>query len=237
MTSIDLEIFTDDPTEQAALFAYWLLADDGETWLQTVAEIRAQLGLTQQQMTRVIREGAEARLPEISCPTCGEPAVATSRTNCVELRRLGNVLCAPCKAAAQAERAQQEAERTAARYRALAQTFQISAAADRARANGWEIKSFGRPWNLPMTAMDEVFFSKVLWQPDMMQTVAREATPPPHAWAAAPIAATDADVDPWSVPDRPYERPEDPSDEEINDCVECGTRIYRDTLCEPCKLL
>ncbi|MGW4851241.1 hypothetical protein ACWEPZ_08370 [Streptomyces sp. NPDC004288] len=399
MTRIDLELFTNDPTEQAALYAYWLLADDGESWEQTVAVIRDQLGLTQQQMTRVVREGAEAHLPEIACPTCGETAVATSRSNFAELRRMGNVVCASCEAIAQAAKAAQEAARTAARYRALADTFpihhvntpdpqhmslftaialhallsdpavedeglttptkiwpkerpwaparvrvgferrllhadpgvmrahpdshhaafvweddaptgsfylgdvsyyllgtpsdlsarsvpvlrelnrifregpwpaswhnqwrdlwdelalahasayldmklgehhlemkqgegtltaladalatfslgqvfnliyratkdsaayyqrggvnkrqaanstvgRISAAADRARANDWTIKSFGRPWNLPQTAMDEIFFSKVMWQPDMMQVPSREATPPPHAWAA-----------------------------------------------------
>ncbi|MGW5003088.1 hypothetical protein ACWEP8_36155 [Streptomyces hydrogenans] len=451
MTSIDLEMFTDDPTEQAALYAYWLLADDGETWEQTVAEIRGQLGLTQQQMTRVIREGAGARLPEIVCPTCGEAAVASSRTNLAELRRLGNVLCASCKAVAQEEKARQEAARTAARYRALAETFpihhvdtpdpqqmtlftavalhalfgdpavedeglttptkiwpkdrpwaparvrvdferrllhadplvmmahpdshhaafvweedtptgsfylgdvsyyllgapsdlpersapvlrelnrifregpwpaswhnqwrdlwdelalahasayldmklgehnlemkqgegtltaladalatftlgqvfnfiyratkdsaayyqrggvnkrqaanstvgRISASADRARANGWEIKSFARPWTLPMSAVDEVFFNKVMWQPDMMQTVSRDATPPLHAWAST-SASQEADVDPWSTPERPDDRPGDPSDDEINDCIECGRQIYRDTVCEPCKLL
>ncbi|MFD3333166.1 hypothetical protein ACFWV1_11040 [Streptomyces sp. NPDC058700] len=451
MTAIDLEIFSDDPKEGAALFAYWLLADDGETWVQTVAEIREQLGLTQQQMTRLVREGAEARLPEITCPGCGEAAIATSRTNVAELRRLGNVLCASCKAIAQAEQAQKAAERMAARQRALVEAFpvhrvsppdpqdmslftavalhalfsdpavedegmttpttiwpkerpwaparlridyerrllhaappvmrahhgshpdafdweddtptgsiylgdisyyllgaqsdlparsacvlselnrifregpwptawhsqwkdlwdelavaqasayldmklnehnldmkqgdgtltalsdalatfslgqvfnfiyratkdsaayyqrggvnkrqaanstvgRISAAADRARANGWEIKSFAVPWNLPMTAIGEVFFTKVMWQPDMMQMISREATPPLHAWAA-PAASQEAGADPWSTPDRPDDRPDHPSDDEINDCVECGRQMDRDTLCEPCKQL
>ncbi|MFE5828993.1 hypothetical protein ACFQ8W_01770 [Streptomyces sp. NPDC056508] len=453
MTSINLEIFTDDPTEQAALRAYWLLAEDSETWEQTVAEIRDQLGLTQQQMTRVIREGAEVCLPEVVCPTCGKAAVATNRTNFAELRRLGNVLCASCKAIAQEEKAQQEAARTAARYQALAETFpihhvntpdpqemtlftavalhalfsdpavedeglttpakiwpkdrpwaparlrvdferrllradplvmmahpdshhaafvweedtptgsfylgdvsyyllgapsdlparsvpvlrelnrifregpwptawhdqwialwdelalahasayldmklgehhldmkqgdgtltaladalatfslgqvfnfiyraakdsaayyqrggvnkrqaanstvgRISAAADRARANGWEIKSFGRPWNLPMSAIDEVFFSKVMWQADMMQTVSREANPPLHAWgppeaAPTPVASWPADERP---DDRPDERP-DYSDDDITDCAECGRQIYGSGLCKVCQEL
>ncbi|MFE2366570.1 hypothetical protein, partial [Streptomyces virginiae] len=45
----------------------------------------------------------------------------------------------------------------------------ISASADRARANGWDVKSFGMPWNLPFSAIAETFFSKVMWQADMMQ--------------------------------------------------------------------
>lgn len=58
----------------------------------------------------------------------------------------------------------------------------ISAAADRARASGWEVKSFGRPWNLPLSAISEVFFSKVMWQADMMQVAVNAAHPPLHAW-------------------------------------------------------
>ncbi|MFD9419299.1 hypothetical protein ACFWC9_31995 [Streptomyces goshikiensis] len=57
----------------------------------------------------------------------------------------------------------------------------ISATADRARASGWEVKSFNRPWNLPCSAIGETFFGKVMWQPDMMQVVAHEAQLPPHA--------------------------------------------------------
>ncbi|MBP2579547.1 hypothetical protein J3A78_000025 [Streptomyces sp. PvR006] len=445
MTSIDLEITTDDPTEQAALFAYWMLAEDGESWVQTVAEIREQLGLTQQLMTRLVREGAEARLPEITCPGCGEPAIATSRTNVAELRRLGNALCASCKAIAQAEHAQQAAERVAARQRALVEVFpvhhfntpdpqdmslftavalhalfsdpavedegrttptkiwpkdrpwaptrlrvdyerrllhadpsvmrahhrshpdafeweddtptgsiylgdvsyyllgaqsdlparsvwvlrelnrifregpwptawhsqwkdlwdelavaqasayldmklnehnldmkqgegtlttlsdalatfslgqvfnfiyratkdsaayyqrggvnkrqaanstigRISAAADRARANGWDIKSFAMPWTLPMTAIGEVFFAKVMWQADMMHAIGREAHPPSHAWGTESA----------EVPEPRSERPDHPDyhpDDDINDCVECGRRMYGTGLCEPCQRL
>jgi hypothetical protein len=61
----------------------------------------------------------------------------------------------------------------------------ISAAADRARASGWEIKSFGMPWNLPFSAIAETFFSKVMWQADMMQVALRDAQPPAHVWSAA----------------------------------------------------
>lgn len=59
----------------------------------------------------------------------------------------------------------------------------ISAAADRARANGWEVKAFGRPWNLPLSAIGETFFSKVMWQADLMQVVGRDARLPLHVWA------------------------------------------------------
>ncbi|MGY5124301.1 hypothetical protein [Streptomyces nigrescens] len=58
----------------------------------------------------------------------------------------------------------------------------ISAAADQARANGWEVKAFGRPWNLPLSAIGEVFFSKVMWRADMMQVAVDAAHPPLHAW-------------------------------------------------------
>lgn len=58
----------------------------------------------------------------------------------------------------------------------------ISGSADRARAEGWEVKSFSRPWNLPLSAIGETFFSKVMWQADMMQVVAEGARPPIHAW-------------------------------------------------------
>ncbi|MFE1230596.1 hypothetical protein [Streptomyces sp. NPDC058745] len=444
MASIDLEIFSDDPTEVAALQAYWRLADDGETWTQTVAAIRSEFGLTQQQMTKLVREGADARLPDVACPDCREPAVASSRTNVAELRRLGNVRCASCKSAAQVEQARVAKERAAARRQVLAETFpvhrtdtvnpeeltlftavalhalfsdpavedaglttptniwpkerpwaparlryeferrllhseipvmrvhpdshadafvweettpkgtfylgaasyyllgpesalqsrpawplqalnrifregpwpeawlgqwralwdelvlaqasayldmklrehhlemkqgdgtmaalgdalamfslgqvfnfiyraakdsaayyqrggvnkaqaanstvgRISASADRARANGWEIKPFGMPWNLPMSAIGETFFSKVMWQADMMQVVGREAHPPAHAW----------DQQRTVVPEPRAERPERPDhpDDDINDCIECGRRMYGSGLCEPCQQL
>jgi hypothetical protein len=61
----------------------------------------------------------------------------------------------------------------------------ISTSADRARANGWDIKSFGMPWNLPFSAIAETFFSKVMWQADMLQVPLRDAQPPAHAAAAS----------------------------------------------------
>ncbi|MFJ5294455.1 hypothetical protein [Streptomyces sp. NPDC088348] len=94
----------------------------------------------------------------------------------------------------------------------------ISSAADRARANGWEIKSFGRPWNLPLSAMGEIFFSKVMWQPDMLQVAAKDAHPPAHAYAAAP------EVDAAEL-----------SADDINDCQQCGRQMYGEGLCSECK--
>ncbi|MEU8682085.1 hypothetical protein [Streptomyces sp. NPDC048611] len=75
----------------------------------------------------------------------------------------------------------------------------ISASADRARANRWEVKPFGRPWNLPLSAIGETFFSKVMWQPDMMQVPSRDAQVPLHAWPAVDAAEGTADEDPAEV--------------------------------------
>jgi ssDNA-binding Zn-finger/Zn-ribbon topoisomerase 1 len=434
VASIDLEIYTDDPTEVAALQAYWQLADDGESWAQTVTAIRAEHGLTQQEMTRLVRECAFAHLLDVKCPSCGDPSPLSSRANFAEIRRQGNVLCPACRAEAEAEKARLEKERAAARRAALIDTFpvhdteaiqayslslftavalhalfsdpavedaglttptsiwpkdrpwapgslhydyerrlmhgdrpvirshydshadafvwedgtptgsfylgqvsyyllgpqvelrdrpagvlhelnrifregpwpeawlgqwrdlwdelalaqasayldmklgehhlemkqgdgtraaladalatfslgqvfnfiyraakdsaayyqrggvnkrqaanstvgRISAAADRARANGWEIKSFGMPWNLPMSAIGETFFSKVMWQADMMHVAARDAHPPLHAASST---------------DTPTQRSE-PSDDDINDCTQCGRRFYGEGLCPECS--
>lgn len=398
MARIELEIYSNDPNEVAALDAYWRLAEDGESWAQTVTAIRSELGLKQQELTRIVQTRATASLPEITCPQCGGPHIVTSRTNLAEVLRQGNVVCDTCRAVAQAERERAEKERTSQRRVAVMETFplifdppidvqdltlfeavglhglfsdpavedagmttptdiwpkergwapsrlrydlerrllqakqrkmlvhpdshtdafqwedssptgvvflgkvsyyllgpeedlsarpprllnelnrtfregpwpeawlgqwrdlweelaladasayldmklgehhlemkqgdgtraalvdalatfslgqvfnfiyraakdspayyqrggvnkrqaanstvgRISAAVDRARASGWEVKSFGRPWNLPLSAIGETFFSKVMWQADMMQVVARDAQPPVHAWA------------------------------------------------------
>lgn len=397
--TIELEIYTEEPTAVAAIQAYWRLADDGESWAQTVAAIRSEHGLTQQEMTRLVKEESFAALLDVKCPNCGDPSLVTSRANFAEVRRLGNVLCKACRIAAQITReylAKKRAEEQRAslldafpvltgdplqvrelplftavalhslfsdpavgdaglttptsiwpkdrawapaslRYDferrllhsdppvmrshhdshadafvweegaptgsfylgqvsyyllgpepdlkarpadlllelnkifregpwpdawfgqwkdlwdelalahasayldmklgehhlemkqgdgtraaladalatfSLGQVFnfiyraardsaayyqrggvnkrqaanstvgRISAAADRARASGWEIKSFGMPWNLPLSAIGGTFFSKVMWQADMMQVAARDAHPPSHAWGA-----------------------------------------------------
>ncbi|MFE4263772.1 hypothetical protein [Streptomyces sp. NPDC056883] len=125
MTTIELEFFSENPDEIAALRAYWQLADDGEAWAQTVAEVRHQHGLSSVQMTRLVREGADARLPDVACPQCGDAAVATSRTNLTELARLTNILCASCTNLAQAEQARLATERADAQRNAIAQLFPV----------------------------------------------------------------------------------------------------------------
>jgi hypothetical protein len=408
VASIELELYTDDPREAAALRAYWTLAEDGEGWAQTVTAIRNELGFTQREMQVLVQEGATARLHDVCCPECGDPQEATSRSNYAELLRLGNVLCAVCRTAAEQARQEAAKERKERRRAAVKERFpvfvdgpievhdltlfqalavhalfsdpavedaglttptniwpkerrwapaslhyeyerrlllaephtlirahqdsdpdafvweddtptgsfylgqvsyyllgpeddlaaraprlladlnrvwregpwpdawlsqwrdlweelaiaqagayldmklrehhlemkqgdgtrtalkdalatfslgqvfnfiyraakdsaayyqrgginkkqaanstigRISAAADRARANGWEIKSFGIPWNLPFSAIAETFFSKVMWQADMMQVALRDAQPPTHAWAAEEAQEEDA---------------------------------------------
>ncbi|GAA4522591.1 hypothetical protein GCM10023191_102060 [Actinoallomurus oryzae] len=125
MTSIDLEIYSDDPNEVAALEAYWRLADDGESWAQTVTAIRSELGLKPQEMTRIVQTCATAYLPEITCPQCGDPHAVTSRTNFAEVVRQGNVLCSTCRAAAHEEQKRAEKERAARRRAAVAELFQV----------------------------------------------------------------------------------------------------------------
>lgn len=398
MASLELELYTDDPREAAALRAYWTLAEDGETWVQTVTAIRNEFGFSQREMQVLVQEGGTARLHDVRCPDCGDPQQATSRTNYAELLRRGNVLCVTCQILVDQARQEAAREREERRRQALKDAFplyadapieaedltlfqaialhalfsdpaveeaglttptdiwpkerrwapgslryeyerrllhakphtlirahrdsdpdafvwednaptgsfylgrisyyllgpeddlnaraprlladlnrvfregpwpadwlgqwrdlweelaiaqagayldmklrehhlemkqgdgtrtaladalahfslgqvfnfiyraakdsaayyqrggvnkkhaanssigRISASADRARANGWDIKSFGMPWNLPFSAIAETFFSKVMWQADMMQVALRDAQPPAHAW-------------------------------------------------------
>lgn len=395
---IELEVYTDDPAETAALQAYWRLSEDGESWMQTVAEIRDQYGLKPQDITKIVQTCGDAYLPDIMCTECGESQLAANRTKLAEMQRQGNVICGACRATAQRKRDQAQQERAAQRRAKVAERFpvvldgqltvtdlslfeavglhalfsdpaveeaglatptdgwpkerrwapdnrrwdfekrlihsseltkifphpdshpdafvwedgnltgsfyigkvsyylagpqdrlndrpppllnelnrtfregpwpgqwlgqwqhlwgeltlsyvsayldmklrehhlemkqgdgtqaalidalatfsvgqvfnfiyratkdsaayyqrggvnkrqaanstvgRISGAADRARANGWEIKAFGRPWNLPLSAIGETFFSKVMWQADMTQVSVRDALPPLHAW-------------------------------------------------------
>jgi ribosomal protein L32 len=394
---IDLAIYTEDPDQAAVLRAYWTLADDGETWEQTVVAIREKWNLKQQEMTQIVQSCGTAHLPEVTCPQCGDARWAGSRKHFGELIRQGNTLCNSCRAVAQVEREKAAKEAAAKRRTEILEAFpvycdgdlspgdlslfdavalhalfsdpavedagmttptsiwpkerrwapgsvrndferrlirsepgtirahpdshadafewkeealtgsfylghvsyyllgagdelsgrppqllnalnrvfregpwpeawlsqwrdlweelaladaqayldmklgehnlemkqgdgtrtaladalatfslgqvfnfiyratkdsaayyqrggvnkrqaanstvgRISAAADRARANGWEVKSFGRPWNLPLSAIGEVLFSKVMWQADMMQVAINAASPPLHAW-------------------------------------------------------
>lgn len=399
MASIDLELYTDDLNEVAALRAYWQLADDGETWAQTVTAVREAYGLKQREMQRLVQESATAFVPQVKCPQCNAPHTVNSRSQFNDVIRRGNVLCTFCALEAQHAREEEARNRAARRRAALCEAFpvrsgdtvevpqlslfeavalhallsdpaledaglttptnlwpaerrwappslrwdyerrilnrtpavlrvhpdshpdafvwedeapdgsyylgaasyyligpeedlpqrhvhllaelnrtfregpwpaawlnqwrdlweelslahasayldmklgehhlemkqgdgtktaladalatfslgqvfnfiyratkdsaayyqrggvnkrqaanstvgRISAAADRARVNGWEIKSFGMPWNLPFSAIAETFFSKVMWQADMMQVALRDAQPPAHVWAS-----------------------------------------------------
>ncbi|MFJ5294586.1 hypothetical protein [Streptomyces sp. NPDC088348] len=118
MARIELEFHTEDAGEITALQEYWTLADDGETWAQTVTALRASLGLKPQELTQIVQNCGVAYLPEIVCGGCKDPHVVTSRTNYAEVLRQGNIHCGMCRAAAQAKR-EQEARELAARKRAL----------------------------------------------------------------------------------------------------------------------
>ncbi|WP_385625493.1 hypothetical protein PXH67_43140 (plasmid) [Streptomyces sp. P8-A8] len=447
MSHIGLEIYTDVPEEVAALEAYWRLAEDGETWAQTVTEVRAKFGLKPQELTRLVQSGATAFIVDMVCGDCGSPTDVAHRTEFASVVRQGNIVCSGCQAIAHQER--EEAKRKIAKQRrdAVLQRFpirstealgvhdlslftavalhtmfsdpavedaglttptsiwpkdrrwapddllwdfeqrllhadpsvitvhpdshqdafvwkdetpdgrhylgrvsyylhgpekdlrsrsprilnelnevfregpwpthwhrqwrglwdeltlsyvstyldmklgehnlemkqgdgtrtalsdalatfsvgqvfnfiyratkdsaayyqrggvtkrqaanstvgRISAAADRARANEWEVKSFGRPWTLPLSAIGETFFNKVMWQADMMPVVSRDAVVPQHA-----VSAASATV-PQQVQNSPSEvgaeRSADPSDDDINDCTNCGDRFYGEGLCKEC---
>lgn len=126
MASIELELHTDDPREAAALRAYWTLAEDGETWQQTVTAIRDEYGFNQREMQVLVQQAGTARVHGVECPDCGDPQEATSRTNYAELLRLGNVLCPACKTAAEEARRQAAQELQAKRQKALRQMFPIA---------------------------------------------------------------------------------------------------------------
>ncbi|MEV4183784.1 hypothetical protein AB0J28_20385 [Streptosporangium canum] len=125
MARIDLEIYSDDPDEVAALEAYWRLADDGESWTQTVTAIRSTFGLGQQELTRIVQTCGTAYLPEITCPQCSEPHAPTNRTNFAEVLRQGNVRCSTCRAAAQAEQERAKEERNVRRRASVMEIFPV----------------------------------------------------------------------------------------------------------------
>ncbi|MFB7329444.1 hypothetical protein [Streptomyces sp. NPDC056190] len=125
MASIELELYTDDPREAAALRAYWTLDQDGETWAQTVTAIRDEFGFTQREMQALVQEGGTARLRDVRCPECADPQEATSRTNYAELLRRGNVLCAVCQALAEQARQEAAREREERRREALKDLFPV----------------------------------------------------------------------------------------------------------------
>lgn len=126
MASIELELYTDDPREAAALRAYWTLAEDGEMWEQTVTAIRNEYGFTQREMQVLVQEGGTARMHDVQCPECGDPQEATSRTNYAELLRRGNVLCPICKVVAEEARREAARKLQKKRQEALRETFPVA---------------------------------------------------------------------------------------------------------------
>ncbi|MET8631788.1 hypothetical protein [Streptomyces sp. NPDC004680] len=125
MASLELELYIDDPREAAALRAYWTLAEDGETWAQTVTAIREEYGFSQREMQVLVQEGGTARLFNVCCPECGDPLEATSRTNYADLLRRGNVVCTTCQTLAEKARQEAARERQEQRQQALQETFPI----------------------------------------------------------------------------------------------------------------
>lgn len=448
MAHIGLEIYTDVPDEIAALEAYWALAEDGESWVQTVAEVRAAFGLKPQELAGIVQSGGTAFIVDIKCRQCGDATEVANRKQFTTLIRQSGIICDSCQFLAHQERV--EAEQKAAHKRreearaffpirhktylpvgklslfqavglhamfsdpavedagmttptdgwpkdrrwapdnvswefeerlvhsdprtvgihpdshqkafvwqddgtmngsfypglvsyylygpeeelaaraprllhdlnqvfregpwpaewhsqwrdlwselalsyastyldmklnehhldmkqgdgtltalkdalatfSLGQVFnfiyratkdsaayyqrggvnkrqaanstvgRISAAADRARANGWEVKSFGRPWSLPLSAIGETFFSKVMWQADMMLVPIQDVVVPQHAAAAHADVPQQAQKSPDEV-DTGW--PAEPSDDDIDDCSGCGRRIYGHGLCKECQ--
>ena len=125
MSSIELQVFTENPNEAAALRAYWALADDGETWAQTVTAVRQEFGLTQREMQRVVQEGGMAVVNDIKCPDCGAPHEVTSRTNYSDVIRQGNIMCPECRAAAQEAREEAARQLAEKRREALVEAFPV----------------------------------------------------------------------------------------------------------------
>lgn len=447
MATIGLELYTDVPGEVAAIEAYWQLAEDGETWKQTVTEVRNQFGLKPQELTKLVQSSATAFIIDIVCADCGSATDVAHRTQFASLIRQGNIVCTSCQLIEQQNRAEAKREQEKQRKDTLLQRFpvrssealavdslslfqaialhamfsdpavedaglttptniwpkdrrwapdnrlydlerrlanaeprtiavhpdshpdafvwkddapdgsyylgqvsyylhgpneelnarsprllqdlnrtfregpwpsqwheqwrdlwdelalsyassyldmklgehnlemkqgegtltaltdalatfslgqvfnfiyratkdsaayyqrggvnkrqaanstvgRISAAADRARANGWEIKSFGRPWTLPLSAIGETFFSKVMWQADMMPVTRRDAIVPPHAAAPQPAPLPQQSQ---SSPESAAEWPAEPSDDDITDCSGCGRQVYGNDLCKQCQ--
>jgi hypothetical protein len=125
VASIALDVWTEDPDEAAAFRAYWQLAEDGESWAQTVTAVRSERGLTQREMQRIVQEAGTAVVPAVRCPNCGEPAEVGSRSAYTDTIRRGNVLCTVCQYEAQRQREQAARERAAKRRAALEERFPV----------------------------------------------------------------------------------------------------------------
>ncbi|MEE2040926.1 hypothetical protein Q8791_27265 [Nocardiopsis sp. CT-R113] len=125
MAPIELEVYTDDPASVAALRAYWDFDEDTQTWAQTVTEVRKQHALSQPQMTRILRTCGTVRMLKSLCPTCGECATASNRSEYAHRMTMANALCEACQAASRAAQAQAAKERSAVRRAKLAETFPV----------------------------------------------------------------------------------------------------------------
>ncbi|MGS2645065.1 hypothetical protein [Streptosporangium sp. G12] len=125
MARIEIEIYSNDPTEVAVFEAYWQLADDGESWTQTVTALRSAFEISQQELTQIIQTCGTAYLPEVACPSCGEPHAPTNRTNFAEVLRRGNVQCSTCRAEDQAEQERARKEQVAHHRAAVLEAFAV----------------------------------------------------------------------------------------------------------------
>jgi len=125
LPSIELQVFTENPNEAAALRAYWALAEDGESWAQTVAAVRQEFGLTQREMQRVVQESGMAVVNDIECPSCGVPREVTSRSNYSDVLRQGNAMCLECRAEEKEHREEAARQRAEKRRQALAERFPV----------------------------------------------------------------------------------------------------------------
>lgn len=123
--TIELDVYTDNPVEAAALRAYWLRTDDGEAWAHTVTEVRRAYGLSHQQMTRIVRTWGTAYLPEIRCTQCGNPQQVANRTHYADATRRANLLCGACQADAEAEQERAAQERAERRRAQLVDRFPV----------------------------------------------------------------------------------------------------------------
>lgn len=122
---IRLEWRTHDPAEQALLRAYWALEEDGQTWRQTVAQVRADHDLTSTEMTRIVRTGATAWAPGARCVECGDEYSVAHRTEYAELVRRGARECDSCRAAARAAELKAAQDRQLARRSQLLEHFPV----------------------------------------------------------------------------------------------------------------
>jgi hypothetical protein len=122
---IRLEWHTHDPEEQALLRAYWALDEDGQSWRQTVTQVRGDHGLTSTEMTRIVRSGATAWAPGAACLECGELYSVAHRTEYAELLRHGARECRVCQAAARAAELQAAQERQVSRRTQVLERFPV----------------------------------------------------------------------------------------------------------------